>query len=146
MQRQFDVLPSRRLAATLVLAYSVAMLALLPLGLPTWALITLYLLLLFSLWLHWRQVAYLSSPSSVVKLKLEGEVLELTLRNNQQRTEQLLPSSFVSPFLTILNLRRDSYLPRSVIILPDSMDREAFRQLRVGLKWNGEDKIQGGKT
>ena len=145
MQRQFDVLPSRRLAVTLVLAYSVAMFALLPLSLPASALIPLYLLLLFSLWLHLRQVAWLSSPSSVVKLKLEGEVLELTLRNNQQRSEQLLPSSFVSPFLTILNLRRDSYWSRSVIILPDSMDREAFRHLRVGLKWNGKDKVQGGK-
>lgn len=143
MQRQFDVLPSRRLAATLILAYSVAMLALLPLSLPAWALIPLCLLLLFSLWLHLRQVAWLSSPSAVVKLKLEGEVLELTLRNKQQRTEQILPSSFVSPFLTILNLRGDSYWPRSVIILPDCMDSDSFRQLRVGLKWNGKDKVQG---
>ena len=105
MQQQFDLFPSHRLAAALFLAYGAAMLALLLLQLPAWALVPLYILLLFSLLLHLRQLAWLSAASAVVKLKLEGDVLELTLRNGEQLTEYFLHSSFVSPSLTILNGR-----------------------------------------
>ena len=136
MQQQFDLFPSHRLAGVLILAYSAAMLALLLLQLPAWALVPLYLLLLLSLLLHLRQLAWLSAASAVVKLKLEGDVLELTLKNGKQLTEYFLQSSFVSPSLTILNARpRDGYWSRSTIILPDSMDSESFRELRVRLKW-----------
>ena len=136
MQQQFDLFPSHRLAAALFLAYGAAMLALLLMQLPAWALVPLYILLLFSLLLHLRQLAWLSAATAMVKLKLEGDVLELTLRDGKQLTEYFLHSGFVSPVLTILNARpRDGYWSRSIIIFSDSMDSESFRELRVRLKW-----------
>jgi len=46
--------------------------------------------------------------------------------------------SLVTPFITVLNvLPQGARLARSVVILPDSLDAESFRQLRVWLKWGG---------
>jgi toxin CptA len=47
-----------------------------------------------------------------------------------------LRDSLVTPYLTVLNvLPQGARFSRSVVILPDSLDAESFRQLRVWLKW-----------
>jgi toxin CptA len=70
----------------------------------------------------------------------------------------ILGSSFVAPYLTVLELRplepsagssgtgirewwrkRWKHRPRSVVILPDAIDAEAFRQLRVLLRWKWKE-------
>lgn len=136
MQRQFSFQPSPTLAAILVVAYGATMLALLKLNLPFWAVAALLLLLFFSLQHPMRRDAWLSAPTSIVKLVLTGEDVVLTLRNGDQLTGRLLQNSLMTPFLTVLNvLPPGAYLARSIIILPDSLDSESFRQLRVWLKW-----------
>lgn len=140
MQRQFNFQPSFHLAAILLVAHSVAALALLALPLPSWAIAALFLLLLFSLLHYLRRDARLSAPSSGVKLVLEEESVVLTMRSGDQFTGHLLHDSLITPFLTVLNvLPQGAYLARSIIILPDSLDRESFRQLRVWLKWGGRE-------
>lgn len=137
MQRQFNFRPSHHLAIMLVVAHGAALLALLALALPLWAMAALLLLLLFSLLHHLRRDAWLSAPSSGVKLVLEEEGVVLTVRNGDQLTGRLLHDSLITPFLTVLNvLPQGAYLTRSIIILPDSLDNESFRQLRVWLKWS----------
>lgn len=60
----------------------------------------------------------------------------LTSRNGKQVTGKVMPDSLVTPLLTVLNvLPQDTHWTRSVVILPDSMDAESFRLLRVCLKW-----------
>ncbi len=49
---------------------------------------------------------------------------------------EVLGSTYVMPFLTILNLRDgDSGALRRVTLLPDSLEADDFRQLRVWLRW-----------
>ena len=58
----------------------------------------------------------------------------------------LLGSSFVEPYLTVLELKPleplkswRRFSSRSVVILPDGIDAEGFRQLRVLLRWKWKD-------
>jgi Membrane-bound toxin component of toxin-antitoxin system len=46
----------------------------------------------------------------------------------------LLSTSMVFPWLTILNFKLKNLRPKSIIIFPDNLDKEVFRQLRVRLK------------
>jgi toxin CptA len=56
----------------------------------------------------------------------DGDWLEATL----------LGSSFVAPYLTILNLRlSNKRWPQHVLLMPDVVQADAFRRLRVWLKW-----------
>lgn len=45
-------------------------------------------------------------------------------------------ATFVAPYMTVLCLKTDrTFWRRTVAILPDSIDGEVFRQLRVWLQW-----------
>ena len=117
--------------------YAAAILALCTLPLPLWAMAALLLLLLASFVFHVRRDALLSAPSSGTKFVLDEEGVVLTLRSGQQLTGRLLRSSLITPFLTVLNvLPQGTHMSRSVVILPDSLELEFFRQLRVWLKWS----------
>lgn len=94
-------------------------------------------LFLGSLMFALRHHAWRLTPAAVVGLHLEPEGKVVFLRRDGLVLEGLLlGSSFVSPWLTVLNLRPEGRR-RSVplVILPDAVEREAFRQLRVWLKW-----------
>ena len=143
MQRQFKLQPSRYLAVILIAAHGIALAALFPLALPVWAKVALAPLILFSLMYHLRRDAWLSAPSASVELALEGDRVVLATRGGEQLAGQILRDSLVTPFLTILNiLPQGVRLARSVVILPDSLDAESFRQLRVCLKWGSNPKPQ----
>lgn len=135
-RQQFDIGPSRLLAAILALAHGVALAALIPLAFPVWAKVALALVILFSLWHHLRRDALLSRPSSCTVLVLEKGEAALTLRDGKLLAGRVSRDSVVTPFLAVLNIVPGrSLFSRSVIILPDSLDPESFRQLRVWLKW-----------
>ena len=136
MQRQFKLQPSRYLAAILIVAHGAAFAALLPLALPAWSKVALALTMLFSLVYRLRRDAWLSAPSSGTALMLDGDRVVLTTRGGQQLAGHVLRDSLIMPYITVLNvLPQGTRFARSVIILPDSLDAESFRQLRVWFKW-----------
>ena len=138
MQQQFKLQPSHYLAAMLIAAHGATLAALFPLAFPIWAKIALAFLVLLSLGYHLRREALLSAPSSTVALMFEGDQVVLDTRGGEQLTGQILRDSLVTPYLTVLNvLPQGARFPRNVVILPDSLDTESFRQLRVWLKWGG---------
>jgi toxin CptA len=48
--------------------------------------------------------------------------------------------SFVTPYLTVLNLKPEgARFAHALVILPDSLEAESFRRLRVRLKWGTAD-------
>ncbi len=49
----------------------------------------------------------------------------------------LLPGSVVSPFFTLLRFRTDAGAHRASVLLPDNIDAQTFRRLRVMLKVEG---------
>lgn len=136
MQRQFNFQPSPYLALALIAMHSAAMLSLWALALPLWAQLILVLLLLASLLHHLRRDAWLTAPSSSVSLWLDGDRIELTVRSGQKIAGKIMPDSLISPLLSVLKiLPQDAHQARCAIILPDSLDVDSFRQLRVYLKW-----------
>jgi toxin CptA len=136
--RQFQFHPSRYFAAILVAAHITAIAALLSLVMPLWTKVAWIFPVLFSLIHHLRRDAWLSSPSAVTSLRLEQEQIMLITRSGEQVAGRILRDTLVTPCITVLNvLPHGARLARSVVILPDSLDAESFRQLRVWLKWGG---------
>ncbi|MEO8767848.1 MAG: protein YgfX [Nitrosospira sp.] len=151
--------PSMRLAVMLSLAHFSAIGLLWPLMLPATVKLTGSVILALSLFFYLRRYALLRSPESVVGLKLSDEMAcTLELRSGERITCTLLGSSFVAPYLTVLELKPQKlrellqslippvspkplrrFFPRSVVILSDGIDTEKFRQLRVLLRWKWKD-------
>ncbi|MGZ8983310.1 MAG: protein YgfX [Methylotenera sp.] len=95
----------------------------------------------------------LSLPWSSVALKINTKnQLQLTRKDGKQLEVTVQANSVVTPYLTVLNcqLKNDDqsegisllrrllaphFTTRSLIILPDAVDAERYRQLRVWLRW-----------
>jgi toxin CptA len=116
---------------------------LLPLSRPLQ--LTLLLMLAASLTYHWLRDVLLRLSDSVSGLHLATDgTFSVRLRHDDWVPAEVLGSSFVRPWLTVLNLKlegRRSMLP--VVLLPDTLNHDDFRRLRVWLNW-GRHGAQGG--
>lgn len=136
MQQHYTLLPSRYLALLLSVAHGAALLAVSVLAVPFWAQLTLNVLLLLNLAYQLYRAAWLIAPSAVVAFRFEDGGVVLDTRGGGKLAGKLLDSSLVTPYLTVLNvLPQGARLARGVTIMPDSLDAESFRQLRVYLQW-----------
>ncbi len=143
MQPHVEFSPSRYLAAILAIAHGLALFALLAV-LPAWAGAASAVLLAASLFHYLLRDAWLKLGASCVGLAIDAEDVVMSLRDGTRLPCTVLESSLVTPMLTVLNLRpHGSRAARNVVILPDSLDAESFRALRVWLKW-GERPADGG--
>jgi hypothetical protein len=112
-----------------------AALAVLPLcGLPPLPVAALLLSVVLS-WLRSRRRDVLRrDPDTIVSLVWEaGNRWRLTLRSGEQTGAVLRPFVFMQPWLVILHFRRDDGRAARLVLLPDMLDRETFRRLRVRL-------------
>ncbi len=99
---------------------------------PIWGRAVLLLLVLAgSLILRQR----LNHPVHSLMLSAEGK---LSVRFSGKETEffpvTILPSATVHPWLTVLRLEYEGH-SLNLMITPDAIDSEAFRRLRVWLRW-----------
>lgn len=81
--------------------------------------------------------AALHAAHSIVALELRdtGGIAFQTRRGDWVDSE-VLGSSYVSPRLTIVNLRpQGRWKTRRVILMPDNVDPRDFRRLRMWLRW-----------
>ncbi len=136
MLRQFKFRASRTFGALLIGAHATGIAVLPLLALPFWVALILTLALLFSLWYFLRRDAWLALASSCVGLAEEDDGgIVLILRDGGRIPCRILRDSLVMPWLVVLNvLPQGAPVARGVVILPDSMDVEAFRRLRVWLR------------
>jgi toxin CptA len=141
-----------RLAAMLSFAHFSTIGLLWPLILPASAKLAGSAILVASLVFYLRRYALLRSPDSITGFELSDEMIcTVETQGGERIVCTLLSSSFVAPYLTVLELqllkldeaadppkswRRFS---RSVTILPDGIDPEEFRQLRILLHWKWKD-------
>jgi toxin CptA len=129
--------PSRRLTALLASLHGGA--AALLWSIPVAPLLSLAATLALAANLAWtlRRDALRLSPNAIVAVILYPDCrCEFTTRAGLTQEAELLGSSFVAPYLTILNLRpAGRRLARHAVILRDAVDGEVFRKLRVKLKW-----------
>jgi len=128
---------SRVLAALLVAMHAVGAVLLWILPLAPWLKAAATSVLLASLMFYLRRDALRSLARSVTALSLNSECgCAIQSVRGEWLETKLLGSSFVSPYLTVLNLSpHGAWRARHVVIFPDAVDPEAFRQLRVLLKW-----------
>lgn len=94
-----------------------------------------------------RRYALLTSATSVIHLSLtQTSKLQLTFKDTSQTEVRVLESSFVSAYLTVLNLQELETRRRlHVLLLPDGAEANGFRQLRVWLRW-GRDVVTEAST
>jgi toxin CptA len=128
---------SRRLAGLLagMHAFAAAMLWLAPL--PHWLAALLMPVLLGSVWHALRRDGFRALQHSLIALRLDEDCrCEFQTRTGIWHEAALLGTSFVSPYLTVLNLKPpDGRLVKHLVIFPDAVNAEDFRRLRVWLKW-----------
>ena len=109
--------------------------------LPLWLVLPAMLALAGSLAFYLRRECLRLSPATIVSVSLyhDGRSdcrCEFQTHDGKRHEAALLGTSFVAPYLTVLNLKpANSCLARHVVILPDNVDSENFRKLRVLLKW-----------
>jgi toxin CptA len=114
-----------------------AMLWLIPIPVMVQAMFTFVIAL--SLIFFMARDAGLHAANSIVALELrEDRTIACRLLSGEWLDCELLGSSFVSPQMTVVNLRpRGRLLSRRVILVPDNVDARDFRRLRMWLRWRG---------
>ena len=128
--------------AWLVLLHAAALtvVALLPLPLPI--ILALVVTVLLSLAWHWRTRVSPRYPHAVRGLRWEanGDCV-LHLASGKQLNTRLASHAFVMPWLVILYFHGR---PRHLVLLPDMLATQAFRQLRVRLRLELQQNPQTG--
>ena len=138
--------PSRQLALLLLIAHVAAVAVVWSLELPLSVHIILKLAIAVSLGWALLQNGWFGYARAAVALRIEpagksgeADAIEVRLRNGKTARGQVVEGSFVAPYLTVVRYRvtgaRRFSMDKSVLIFPDSLDGEAFRALRVRLKW-----------
>lgn len=95
-------------------------------------------LLAISLYLYLQHHALLLSPQSIVSFYLptDNSTCRAQTRSNEHIIFTIRSDTFVTSYLTILSLKSPhSIFSRNIVIFPDGIDIEKFRQLRVWLRW-----------
>jgi toxin CptA len=90
-----------------------------------------------SAWHTLRRDGFRTLPHSLIALRLDADCrCEYQTRIGAWHEADLLGSSFATPHLTVLNLKPAcGRLVKHLVILPDAVNAEDFRRLRVWLKW-----------
>ena len=126
---QIDLQPSRYLLAFILISHVGALVLLFLLPVALWIMLLLGSAILFSLYRQWRD--YVPGYKS-----LRWDSLDqwwLMDQTGKAVAAQLLPGSYVHPLMLVLRYRVHRRV-RSLVLLPDSADRDMLRRLRVRLK------------
>ncbi len=129
--------PSRILTAILVLAHGAAIAIVALAGMPLWPALIAIAALVANLIYDLRQTALLRAPDALIALEIASDDRLIVQTRRREWIEcAVLGSTYVTSFLTILNLKViDSGRNTRAVILPDSLEAEDFRKLRVWLRW-----------
>ena len=125
------------LTAILVAVHGGALALVAIVSLPAWIKVIIAAVLVVSCWFSVRRAALLLTPHSAVAIEFTSDkLLSVKTRASDWSEYEVLGSTYVAAFLTVLNLRQtERKTVRHVVILPDGIDNEDFRKLRVWLRW-----------
>lgn len=152
--------PSRQLAWIIGLASLLGCIILLLFPIHLAIRIPVILLIIVSAVHSVRRHALIASAQSITHVSLNHESkLQLTLKDGTKLEVKVLDSSFIAAYLTVLNMQVlniqnvDIQSPEkkglklrnlqtgskiNLILLPENVDADSFRQLRVWLRWGRE--------
>ena len=135
---RFILRPSRYLTIVRSVAHVAAAALVLALHLPAAVMMVLCALVVASFAHALLRHALLLTPHAIVAGRLAGSA-EATLERRDGRAIEadILGTTYVTPLLTVLNVReRSARAVRHIVLVPDNIDAEAFRRLRVLLRWS----------
>lgn len=127
-------------AGILAAAHGAAMLIIKLLALPRALQLAAIVLLAINLALNLRKSALLRSPDSIVALEITADGgFSLRLLGGNWLHCVALGSTYVTGLMVVANLKElEQGRIHHAVILPDGIDAEDFRRLRVWLRWKRE--------
>lgn len=128
---------SKVLAALLLFMHFSSLLLIWLMPLSLWVKLLISPALLASAVFYLKRDALLTFQNSTIALQVHSDC-QCEIQNQQGEWEdaELLGTSFVAPYLTVLNFKiAGKHNAKHVVIFPDAIDSEQFRKLRVLLKW-----------
>jgi toxin CptA len=140
----FVISPSRWLRRGLIALHLLAMAAISLADLPLWLQLPLIALVAANLALtalptqaqwHHLSIPFGKWQSGSTELRTEQDGTLLRKTGDEWQPASLLPSTRVTPWLTVLHLRDDNDRRTHIVILPDSLGQDDYRRLRVWLRW-----------
>lgn len=129
---------SATLGALVTAAHAGAAVSLAFTSLPLWIRVLGIMTVLASLLRVFPRVVSLRHPDAVHRvLWPAGDEWHLFTRGGRELVGTLLPESYLRPWLVVLRFKIPlSRTPRSVVIVPDMLDANVMRRLRVRLGLN----------
>lgn len=136
MPNSFVIKSSRLFVLLLSTLYALLIATVLLTHLDLWVRISISSLIILSFFHHLTLDVRRSSANSWVALTLNDNQLVVGLRSGVEINGMLMQRSVITPVCVVLCAQLDGYhLPACTVIFRDSMPHEAFRQLRVRLKY-----------
>ena len=144
---RFKIFPSRILLTVVSLIHLGAIAFLLSASLPLWVILVGSLMITLSLLIGWSRAGWITGrmsletiwPNFTEAVWDDANQWQLIDEHQQSYPAQLVPSSYVSARLVVINLRVENSAwfcrHRAIVLLPDNIDRENFRRLRIRLRW-----------
>ena len=133
----FTLRASRLLAAGFTAIHAASAAVTLPLQLPVAAKAVLWAAIAASLTHALLRHAFLLTANAIVAgVITDASLASFTRHDGREVDAEILDTTYVTPSLTLLNLREQGAVrPRHVILVRDNVEVEDFRELRVVLRW-----------
>ena len=128
MPLSLPVRRSRLLTAALCLAHAMAGIALAPTDLPTFVKLAIWLALAVSL-----TVSLFNAPPAELAIDQYGG-MHIHERSGERVEASIASATIVLCWLIVLRLTT-ARGNRSLVLLPDNLERDGHRKLRVALRW-----------
>lgn len=127
---------SRRLQMFLLASHlGVALVVLFTPGMPWWGMAMLLPAIAFSLWYFWRLYISREHPASVFETTFYSIDIWRVHTRQGSGFARLDDSSFLHPWLCVLNLRGQGGKLHTLILLPDNVPADVLRRLRVRIRF-----------
>ena len=128
--------PSVRFATILLLSHAIAASVVYMTAMPWTARLAVFLLIALSLSYYLARDAFLVFSGSWRELSLDQSSVSVVARDGSKLIGRVTEKTIVSPYFVLLRIRPEGrYRPVSRVIFPDAMGGDAFRELRVRLKF-----------
>ena len=110
-----------------------------PITMPFWIKVLITIAITMSFLYSMMHMALLKTANSIVVVEIKGQgVSSFQRRRGDWQDCRISGSSYVSSWLTILVLLEENrWTARCVVIVPDNVDADEFRRLRILLRWGG---------
>jgi len=132
---RLDIASSRMMGEWVMLVHAMPILLLPALPTSGWLSLAVTAALFVSLVRTWRLQVSRHHPDAVCSMVWgEGKDCLLSLHSGGQEEVSMGAQAFILPWLVILHFNSRRRHMRYLVLLPDMLDRQVFRKLRVRLK------------